>query len=125
MQVGGSLDFDEGYVGLRVGANYFGVEVAVVVERYFKALGVGYYVVVGHYIPVGADNYARAEAELLLARLLWFARHLTALARIAEKEIEDVAAIYVGSVATARRGIAFYRHYAVYCRFGGANEVVL
>ena len=58
VQVGWSVDFQQRDVGGGVRADHGGREVAVVVEGDFESLGLGYHVVVGDYIAVGADDDA-------------------------------------------------------------------
>ena len=124
MEVRG-VNLDEGEVGGGVGANDFGVVVAVVVEGHLEALGVGDDVVVGDDVAVFADDNAGAEANLtLVLALLFFAAGLLATglfaaARRVEEEVEEVAAseevVSKGVVAAllARGGIAFYGDNAV------------
>ena len=56
------LYFDEGDVGVCVGANYGGVELSVVVQRDFEFLRAVDYVIIGDYVAVATDDYARAQS---------------------------------------------------------------
>ena len=87
------VDLDKGEVSGLVRTDDCGVEHAVIVESDFKALGLGYHMIVGDNIALGAYDHTRTESELALGVLVGFIIILPLgpallLTRRTEEEIE-------------------------------------
>ncbi len=124
----GGVDLYKSQICGGVEAYYRRREVAVVVECYFEAFGVGNDVVVGNDVPVAAYYHARAEPCLLLAGLLGLCLRRVAATRRAEKEVEKrVVVVFVGIVVFPRpqRSEALDAYYAVYGVLRRSGKVVL
>lgn len=61
-QCAGQVDFDDGEIGFRVGADYMGTGFAAIGQRHFNLVGGFDDMMIGQDVTVGADDHAGTQA---------------------------------------------------------------